>query len=461
MPLLLLVLVAVSAGLGSGLAAWRYPRLSAGSSAPAFTAARKVGESAAAHSRFRRTLVLRLDASAATGLALTLALLLTIVGGLGLGALAYLERTNGHLNRVDRSVAAWGNAHATAFSTHGLDVVTQLGAITGAVLVLAVVLAVAETIRTRSAWIVPFLLVLLAGEEILMNGVKILADRPRPTFNPAAAGLGPSFPSGHSATAAAFYAGAALLLSRRRGHVARTVFTGIAVGVAVAVASSRVLLDVHWLSDVIAGLLLGWSWFAVCGIAFGGRLLQFGAPAELAAAVAQDDTSSVRVAHAANDQRREYATAPRGKGSRRPAPALGSVRPVRDGHGFQPRVGAGGAQHVPDVVAHRLLAQVQLLGDLRRRSAAFEKLEHLGLTRCEVQVGVCMRLFDEIGDLPEHADHVLATEHGHRAHLDSQSSAVRVDDRNAGVRDPLRADHLRANSSRARRVSSGATTVVN
>ena len=221
MPLLLLVLVAVSAGLGSGLAAWRYPRLSAGSSAPAFEAARKVGESAAAHSRFRRTLVSRLDASAATGLALTLALLLTIVGGLGLGALAYLERTNGHLNRIDRSVAAWGNDHATAFSTHGLDLVTQLGAITGVLLVLAVVLAAAETIRTRSAWIVPFLLVLLAGEEILMNAVKILADRARPTFNPAAAGLGPSFPSGHSATAAAFYAGAALLLSRRRGHVAR------------------------------------------------------------------------------------------------------------------------------------------------------------------------------------------------------------------------------------------------
>jgi undecaprenyl-diphosphatase len=181
------------------------------------------------------------------------------------------------------------------------------------VIVLALVLAVAETIRTRSAWIVPFLLVLLAGEEILTNTVKALADRARPSFNPAAAGLGPSFPSGHSATAAAFYAGAALLLSRRRGHVARTVFTGIAVGVAVAVASSRVLLDVHWLSDVIAGLLLGWSWFAISGIAFGGRLLQFGAPAELAAAVARDDArekSSVRLAHAAQRARsgsRSYA----------------------------------------------------------------------------------------------------------------------------------------------------------
>jgi undecaprenyl-diphosphatase len=55
-----------------------------------------------------------------------------------------------------------------------------------------------------------------------------------------------------------------------------------AVGVAVAVASSRVLLDVHWVSDVVAGVALGWAWFALCAIAFGGRLLRFGAPAEQA-----------------------------------------------------------------------------------------------------------------------------------------------------------------------------------
>ena len=56
-----------------------------------------------------------------------------------------------------------------------------------------------------------------------------------------------------------------------------------------AVASTRVLLDVHWLSDVTAGLALGWAWFAVCAIAFGGRFLRFGAAVEVAEDVAAED----------------------------------------------------------------------------------------------------------------------------------------------------------------------------
>jgi undecaprenyl-diphosphatase len=70
------------------------------------------------------------------------------------------------------------------------------------------------------------------------------------------------------------------------------VLTGVAVGLAVAVASSRVLLDVHWLSDVIAGLVLGWVWFTICTVAFGGRLLRFGVPLEVAAKTAKHATRS-------------------------------------------------------------------------------------------------------------------------------------------------------------------------
>jgi hypothetical protein len=38
---------------------------------------------------------------------------------------------------------------------------------------------------------------------------------------------------------------------------------------------------------VIGGLALGWAWFAVCGIAFGGRVVHFGAAAEVAAKAAE------------------------------------------------------------------------------------------------------------------------------------------------------------------------------
>ena len=286
MPFLLLLAFALTVGFAAGLIVWRYPWAGrpAGST-PSLDAARKVGETVGRHERLRVILRARLDPAAATGLALTLALVLAIGGGVVIGVLAYLARTSAQLARIDNWMAVWGSRHASVLSTHGLNAVTQLGSIY-TVIALCVVLAVAETIRERSVWVVPFIVAVIAGEEVLSTTVKELADRVRPTLNPAAATLGPSFPSGHSATAAAFYATAALLLGRWRGRPTRAVLAGVAAAIATGVAASRVLLDLHWLSDVIAGLALGWAWFAVCGIAFGGRILRFGTAAEAAARTA-------------------------------------------------------------------------------------------------------------------------------------------------------------------------------
>jgi membrane-associated phospholipid phosphatase len=281
MPLLLLLILALTVGLATGFLVWRLPRTVA-SSQPASEGARRIGETIGRYRTLRRVLRARMDPAVATGLALTLGLLVVIGGGVLFGLLAYLVRSNAHLHGIDNGVAKWGNAHASAFSTDGLNVVTQLGGIY-LVIALCVALALGETLLERSAWVIPFVVAVIGGEEILTLTVKDLAHRVRPAFNPAAATLGPSFPSGHSATAAAFYACAALLIGRRRGRPVRALLAGLAVGLAVAVAASRVLLDVHWLTDVIAGLALGWAWFSVCSIAFGGRLLRFGAGAETAA----------------------------------------------------------------------------------------------------------------------------------------------------------------------------------
>ena len=282
MPVLVLFALALTVGLAVGLLAWRYPRIAPGSPSPALDTAEKIGETVGRHPRLRALLKARLDPTVATGLALTLALVLVIGGGVLFGVLTYLVRTNAHLAGIDRSVAKWGNRHSSPSSTHVLDGATQLGSIY-VVIGLCVVLAVVETVRERTVWVVAFILAVMGGEEALTLTVKQLVDRLRPTFNPAAATLGPSFPSGHSATSAAFYATVALLLGRGRLRPTRAALTGLAAGVAVGVAASRVLLDVHWLTDVIAGLSLGWAWFALCAIAFGGRILHFGAAAETAA----------------------------------------------------------------------------------------------------------------------------------------------------------------------------------
>src|SRR5262249_11506790 len=156
----------------------------------------------------------RLDRTVATGFLLTLGVAFAVAGGVVLGVLAYLVRSFPALKRLDRSVAAWGYDHRTPLSHHGLALITQPRKL-HILIVLAVVLAVLDLVRSRNRWCGPFLLAVLAGMELIQTGVKDLVDRTRPALVSEAAHLGPSFPSGHSATAAAFYAAAALVLSRR------------------------------------------------------------------------------------------------------------------------------------------------------------------------------------------------------------------------------------------------------
>ena len=291
MPVIALVVVSSAAGLG----AWRAAAAALDTwwgRAPGAAVAKELRE----HTGFTRFVRNRIDAEVATGLALTLALAVTAIAGVVVGVLALLVRQNDAITRFDRSAARWAQRHQTATTHHILQEVTNLAS-TEWVIAIAIVVGAVELVRVPSRWIPAYLAVVTLGDSLVTNAVKAAVDRARPAIDPVAATLGPSFPSGHSSTAAAFFAALALLAGRRRPNAQKAVAAGLAVAVAVAVACSRVLLDMHWLSDVIAGLALGWAWFALCSAAFGGWLVRFGAPVEAAAQPAPDrrPSASTRV----------------------------------------------------------------------------------------------------------------------------------------------------------------------
>jgi membrane-associated phospholipid phosphatase len=96
------------------------------------------------------------------------------------------------------------------------------------------------------------------------DGVKFAVRRARPVLaHPVAHAHGYSFPSGHAVGSAALWATFAFLARSHGMSRARAVT--LAVVVPVVVATTRVLLGVHYVTDVVAGLVLGWL---CAGIAF-------------------------------------------------------------------------------------------------------------------------------------------------------------------------------------------------
>jgi membrane-associated phospholipid phosphatase len=241
-----------------------------------------------ARSRLRRFLGRRFDPAEATGLALTAALLLLLLAALGFGELADMVTSRTGLYRVDAAAAEWGARHATPVSTAVMRALTWLGS-TIVVVALALGAGAVEWYRRRRWTALAFMLTVVLGQNLIANGVKLLLHRERPPTPWLADASGWSFPSGHSAAAAAVYAALAVLLGRGLRWRVKAWLGTAAAALTVAVATSRVLLGVHWVTDVVAGVALGLGWLVVCSVAFGGTMLRFGATAARARTLAGGD----------------------------------------------------------------------------------------------------------------------------------------------------------------------------
>jgi undecaprenyl-diphosphatase len=132
--------------------------------------------------------------------------------------------------------------------------------------------AAAIVLALRRRWrLAIYLLVTGAGALVLDPVLKSLVGRLRPVVaHPVAHGAGNSFPSGHSLGSIVCY-GAVLLVflpATREGSRWRRAFICVIVALVALIGISRVLLGVHYLSDVIGAWALGITWLGITAVAF-------------------------------------------------------------------------------------------------------------------------------------------------------------------------------------------------
>lgn len=113
----------------------------------------------------------------------------------------------------------------------------------------------------RGPLVLPFWLCFV-GAEATCWSAKFLLGRVRPPFLEGITAGSPSFPSAHATVAVSVYGFLALAVMAGTGDrfwipVAATLLIGL-------IMLSRLLLSLHYLSDVLGGMLVGAAWVLLC-----------------------------------------------------------------------------------------------------------------------------------------------------------------------------------------------------
>jgi undecaprenyl-diphosphatase len=165
----------------------------------------------------------------------------------------------GGLVSHDEAVLGWFVDHRTDRLINAARFVSTAG---GFASLLIVALVVGIALWRRGVHLVlaaaPLLSLLVGSLASTIAKAFFGRDRPPEAVHATTVTLA-AFPSGHATDAAAFFVAASLALSLTICHHRRSQVLLIGSGVALAalVGLSRLVLAVHWLSDVVAGWALG------------------------------------------------------------------------------------------------------------------------------------------------------------------------------------------------------------
>ncbi|MEO3743961.1 phosphatase PAP2 family protein [Plantactinospora sp. B5E13] len=195
---------------------------------------------------------------------------LVVGAGTGFGILLLLVRFHWDpLQQADHQSADWFNQ---LVSRHDglVTVISAVSALGGRPIMLwLVTIAVVGLLIRRQGRLACYLIVTGVGALLLDPSVKELVGRLRPVVDvPVASAPGNSFPSGHALGSMVAYGALLLVFLPAMAPRWRRAATGLVAAVVVLVGVTRVALGVHYVSDVLAGWLLGLAWLGVTAYAF-------------------------------------------------------------------------------------------------------------------------------------------------------------------------------------------------
>lgn len=195
------------------------------------------------------------------GLDFTIAFIAIVAAMWGFVSMIEATVTESELFELDLRIQSVMSAVLTPQVTEYVVFITNIGGTRGTAI--GVILVGLPLLFTRRWWSAFGLVFAAAGGGIIIFGLKLFFHRARPVETVIDAG-GFAFPSGHAFAAMVFF-GYLIHLSFRHFRLAAVQIFITLVGTAMIflVGSSRVYLNVHWLTDVVGGWLAGFAWLLI------------------------------------------------------------------------------------------------------------------------------------------------------------------------------------------------------
>lgn len=199
-------------------------------------------------------------------------LTLMILSLLGFIAIAFVTGKNGF--SYDSSVIQWVEKNSTSLMTKLMEIISIIGS-SEAVLLITLVITVIFLWK-RDWYHTLFFLTVSVGGVVLNFVLKVLFQRERPgemshieVFNYSFEIPSYSFPSGHMMRTTILLL-FLIYVSHRfiKGSILQVSAYIFFVLIMVGVALSRLFLDAHFLSDVLAAASISITWFCLCYLIF-------------------------------------------------------------------------------------------------------------------------------------------------------------------------------------------------